>query len=129
MRGRFVGLVKRHATMRSTPARGVSNATRPRPGLRDQLEAHLAFPAEHSASRVLGKAVRVEMVRLDVGRYAAVKRGDLKELLKFLCQSQGWRDMCFHELLHLMRNVVYTFAEVQHSVFVGKEQAIAPHGR
>src|SRR5438093_826525 len=35
--------------------------------------------------------------------------------------------MCFHELLHLMRNIVYTSVEVQCSVFGRKQQGIAPN--
>ena len=36
--------------------------------------------------------------------------------------------MCFHELLHLMRNIMYTSAEVRCSVFVVDWQVIAPNG-
>jgi hypothetical protein len=57
MKCHFVGLVTRHTTMRTSPTRGLNNAAQHSSGLRRHLEAHLGFPADHNASRVLGKAV------------------------------------------------------------------------
>jgi hypothetical protein len=55
--------------------------------------------------------------------------GDLKKVLEGTSQVQ-WveRDVCFHELLHLMRNLEYTCMQVQSRMFVGKWQDVAPNG-
>jgi hypothetical protein len=51
--------------MRSAPTWCVTKAKKPNPGLRRHLEAHLGFPRNHTASRVLGQAVLAERARLD----------------------------------------------------------------
>jgi hypothetical protein len=56
------------------------------------------------------------------------EREDLKELVKCLCQRQGWRNVCIHGLLHLMRNIMYTVVEIQRSVLAVDWQAIALNG-
>src|SRR5205814_2241934 len=57
------------------------------------------------------------------------ERGDLEKLLERTRQGQRWGSgRRFHTLLHLMRNIVYTFVEVQCSVLFGRWQDIAPNG-
>src|SRR5438067_1452760 len=48
----------RGAAMCSSPTRCFTTAAEPSPGLCRHFEADLAFPAEHSTSRVLGHVVR-----------------------------------------------------------------------
>ncbi len=60
-RCRFVSFVNRHTAMRSWATRCLNNTAPSLLDLHRQREAHLAFPAEYSASRMLGHAVRAQL--------------------------------------------------------------------
>src|SRR5205085_7070508 len=64
-RRRFVGLVSRHAPMRSLSTHCINTVAQPSPDLRRPLEAPLGFPADHSASRTLRNKEHTAITQLE----------------------------------------------------------------